>query len=438
MRRIILYAIVLCTLSGAIAGKQVEKGDKKSRDPYIQVMEDMKRLSAELGNVKGNEVVDKHYYFSGNARVMKSSKKGDKSVNYNIHTDFLFNTYKIWNEMFDMSQTRSIIKNKLTRLSNIMVGNHGYFLALFFAILIIEIAYKFYSGTLTLESLLYTMLYGVAIYVVLQNYNSVFAQVDRGFKELVAYLITPSEWKKATQALMAPLFSFSAEGNIVTGGFSLFNMGALLSMAAKIIISGFVYITLYFVYLPAITLPPLITNILIMGLFLIGKFILILSVLSLFRGLLKNYLTFLFAMELYLLVFAVLTTAVGNAVSSSMHQVLQVDNFFKASLNWLETIIFIGPLSILFLVLDVVSYNVVRGILTGMSSSPGFFGAAEAKTSMIGIQGIKDGVGFISTGGKVVGSGTHIVVDAGKTILEKAPSPVPDSFTPPESPSPRS
>ena len=418
-------------------GKDIEEKHKKIEDSYTLIIKEMRKLSSDLSTELTNGFQKQKNI---HRNLMEEGKKGgkDKSISHNVHTDFLFNTFKIWGKMFDMSYTRSIVKTKLRNLSNILVGNRGYFIALFFAILIIEIAFQFYSGKLTMESLIYTMLYGIVIFMVLQNYETLFARIDKGFKELVAFLITPGEWKHATRALMSPLFSFSAEGNLVTSGFSIFNMGALLSMVAKMIISGFVYITLYFIYLPAITLPPLITNILILGLFLIGKFILILSIFSLFRGLLKNYLTFLFAMELYLLVFSVLTTAVGSAVYSSINLVLQADNFFKASLNWLETIAFIGPLSILFLVLDIVSYNVVRGILTGMSSSPGFFGAAEAKTSMGGIHGISQAVTFMGTAGKTVAGGTHVVVEGSKTILEKAPSPVPEGYNPPEAPAPRS
>ena len=430
MRRNLIRVFILIFM--ALLVYSIEKPDiKKQTDPYEKIASDMKQLSRTLSRQSQSSETKNYSSFK-----LKEDRAGSYSVNRNIHTDFLFNTYKIWNVLFDMSRVRSEVKNKLKKLSDILVGNHGYFFAIFFAVLILEVALQFYSGKLSLESLVYTFFFAITIYLILHNYETIFAQIDRGFKEIVPYLISEQEWKRASHTLLSPLFSFSGEASVITSGNPL-GLVAILTMIAKLIVSVFVYIALYFLYLPSITIPPLAANLLLMGLYFIGKFILILSVLSPFRGLLKSFFTFMFAIEIYIVVFAVIVTAIGNSINASMHQFLNVDNFLSASLNWLETIVFIGPLTALFVVIDVVSYSLIRGVLTGLPSSVGFSRFHESSATL----GLKSAETAVTKGVSMASGGVKIAsssVQAGVRIINQAPSPVPRGFNAKESPHPRS
>ena len=392
-----LLGLILFLLMSSVCfpQKSPQDGGDREKDPYLQISREMNALSASLSHRKQTARV------LAKGSSLKSPQRSDQ-------TDFLFKVFKAWREFIWMENIRSTVKAKLRLLSRIPVvskifGSKTFFPALVALLLIIEGIYLFYTGKLDLETFLRSFIYAAFVFVLVlgSNYEKAFSAVDRGFKEITAYVVKtdPHAWKDATDALLFPLFKY----------FGANPAGAL----ASVLLSVFLIIPLYFVYFPAITMPALVANLLILGLYLIGKFVLAFSVLSEFRSLAKNFLLSLVTLELYIFVYAVLFLAIGLSVRSALKYHFSggdsLASYIKLVYGWtnVEVLLFIGPLTALFVMIDVMSYNVVRGVISGFFTSSGF-GRVSSGTGSMGFAAASSAVGtglFVATKGKSLGIG---------------------------------
>jgi len=331
-----LLFLVPFLLSATPSGGKGKK-EQEEKDPYMEISSD---LSSLAGSISQKNTGEKN-------GVVKASGKDDD-------TDYLFNVYKVWEDIIDME----LIKGAFVDTWYNELQKTGIYKGLFLAIIVIEIAILFFSGELDLGTLLKTLFYSTAVYIIavhntglLQtNYKDIFFALDHAFNKISLLGINSKEWDTATHALIDVLFAAVNPFKNPLGG--LFLLPAF-----------FAYLFLYFVYLPAVTLPIIISNLLIFGLFILGRFALIFSILSVFRKFALSLITSFVAIEFYKGVFIHLVAAIGFSVSQSgvLHP-----GFWAKITGWasLKIILYAGPIAALFIALDIVSLNIIRSVFS--------------------------------------------------------------------------
>ncbi len=314
------------------------KKEEKEKDPYIEISSELSSLANSIP--------------AQDAKKQAATVEGKEATgNDEVNTDYLFKTYKVWQMLFKLHYIRDTVEGWYHQyISN------GIFRDFFLSLVVIEIAILFFSGNLELGTFFKTLIYAAAIYIIIippkDNYYSIFWALHNGFEQITNSIATPAQWEKASHALID--ITFVAANS------------SFLSMITLGVVALFLYIFLYFIYLPAITLPIIISNLLILGLFVLGRFALVFSILSVFRKFSLSFISFFGAVELYKTISVLFIYAIGRSLGLVTLEIFGDSGFhlFAHFTSALQVIIYTGPIAALFIALDVINLNIIRGIFT--------------------------------------------------------------------------